>query len=1055
METIDVGQQACRQFEADWRRGAARPLEEYLPPEGDPWRAAAIASLVEAELHLLAEQSDSADANLPELLRQRVEQFSELNRRPTVLHLLRTIYQARTQAGKSTGLRQYISQFPQWEFREAEIIDAHATEAFAGADTITDAPVPAGTRSPRYTVGRLHAQGGLGQVWVAHDRDLHRDVALKQLQPRWADHGDARQRFLKEAQITGQLEHPNIVPVYELGHTTDDGTPFYTMRFVRGRTLSAAIVEYHQHCRAGVANPLERQNLLQTFIAVGNALAYAHARGVVHRDLKPENVVLGEFGEVLVLDWGLAKVREEPDVLAEVTVGDEAAQQMTQAGHVLGTPAYMAPEQARGRIDQIDARTDIYGLGSILFELLTDRPPHQGATTQEVLESILSGPMPRARAAEPTVPPALDAICAHSMAPERSDRYPSAAELVGDVQRWLADEPISVYREPLPARMARWVRKHRSSALAAAAALVLITVVSVVALIVVRQQQQVAEMAREHEAEQRHRAEAGLISAQDTVDRILARVSSERLAPLAKNDLMRREMLDVAMMFCQQLLTENPTDPGVRWRTGRAHRQVAGIYQVFDQPQDAEKEYALAIEMLEPLAGEFPAKLDYQRDLGGSHNNYGNLLEALGRTADAESAFRKAIAGFERIAGLDPGEADYRLQAAIAHNNLGNLLQATRRFDEAEAEQRAALTLQEMLARTSPPIREYRQSLAATHNNLGILYRATGRVADAEQAYADALRLFSQISGEMPENPEYALQVAMAANNLAAAQAAQGKQAPAEKSYTEAAERFEKLVAEFPTMHDYRFKLAACLTNEALFLAAIGKPAQAQAALTSALQWYDKPGPQAPMADRAITLYTLGTLELDAGHLDEAARRLDQSIELRRSLFRDNPQSVGTRMGLALSLQSAGELSLKKGNLPAAKRLFQEAIETQQPVAAMASASWSARALRRNLCFALVDIDLRLGEGKEATAKAMTLSQALVDPPAEAIRTAELLAQCIQQAAAANVEGFDREEVGRRAFELLRKAGADRKTLASPSLTPLNDLPEFQKLRQDHESTKQ
>ena len=253
------------------------------------------------------------------------------------------------------------------------------------------------------------------------------------------------------------------MPVYELGRRPEDDQPFYTMRFVRGQTLRQAIAEYHERRKGGKDDPLERPRLLQAFASICQAIAYAHSRGVIHRDLKPANIVMGAFGEVLVLDWGLAKKVDRPDEaedLPSVALSDEADADATREGQHFGTPAYMAPEQAEGQIHLLDGRTDIYGLGAILFEILTGRPPHQGQIIHELIYRIATGETPRARSAEPSLPAALDAICARAMAKERSERYAKASDLAQDVQRWLADEPVSVYRDPLASRITRWGRHH-------------------------------------------------------------------------------------------------------------------------------------------------------------------------------------------------------------------------------------------------------------------------------------------------------------------------------------------------------------------------------------------------------------------------------------------------------------------------------------------------------------------------------------------------------------------------------------------------------------------
>jgi PAS domain S-box-containing protein len=306
-------------------------------------------------------------------------------------------------------------------------------------------PLPAATLASRagerYVRLSLHDQGGMGRVWVARDTGLNRDVALKELHPELAANNVAMARFIREAFITGQLEHPGVVPVYELAGADDQRQPFYTMRFVKGRTLAQASVDYHQKRATGADASLELSALLHAFVTVCNTVAYAHSRGVIHRDLKGENVILGDFGEVVVLDWGLAKWVDAPDSPDEAARGYMSDNpDLTLQGQMMGTPASMAPEQAAGRHDEVDHRTDIYGLGALLYEILTGQTPFAGGTTHEVLQRVMEEePMPPRRHFA-DIPPGLEAVCLRALAKKPADRYAAATELAAAVQQWQENE---------------------------------------------------------------------------------------------------------------------------------------------------------------------------------------------------------------------------------------------------------------------------------------------------------------------------------------------------------------------------------------------------------------------------------------------------------------------------------------------------------------------------------------------------------------------------------------------------------------------------------------
>jgi serine/threonine protein kinase/WD40 repeat protein len=354
--------------------------------------------------------------------------------------------------------------------------DHAATQTFVGQST---------SQGQRFRILRPHAEGGLGKVYVARDEELNREVALKEIKPHYAASADQRGRFLREAEITGGLEHPGIVPVYGVGQYAD-GRPFYAMRFIKGDSLKEAIERFHN----GAVNPyldparqLELRKLLQRFIDVCEAIDYAHSRGVLHRDLKPGNVMLGKYGETLVVDWGLAKAIAYPadESPTPPSLEQESPLQPrkhdssapTEMGAAVGTPAFMPPEQAAGRLDLLGPASDVYSLGATLYALLTGQPPVKGENTADVLETVRKGQIAPPRQVNRAIPRPLEAICRKALSLERSDRYASAGALARDVENWLADEPVAALREPLALRAGRLLRRHRTLAASIVAGLLM------------------------------------------------------------------------------------------------------------------------------------------------------------------------------------------------------------------------------------------------------------------------------------------------------------------------------------------------------------------------------------------------------------------------------------------------------------------------------------------------------------------------------------------------------------------------------------------------------
>jgi eukaryotic-like serine/threonine-protein kinase len=367
----------------------------------------------------------------------------------------------------------------------------HRAMEAAGQDLHATRPPTAGTPTSsglRFRILRPLARGGLGQVYVACDEELGREVALKEIQDRYADDPNSRARFLLEAEVTGKLEHPGIVPVYGLG-TYADGRPFYAMRYIKGDSLQDAIARFHRDTNAGAGDrTLDLRKLLGRFIDVCNAVAYAHSRGVLHRDLKPGNVMLGKYGETLLVDWGLAKpfgqgdtAQEEPPLSPTSASGTAE----TLPGSAVGTPQYMSPEQAAGRLGDLGPASDVYSLGATLYHLLSGKPPFADGDAGEVLQRVQQGEFPPPRRLRPDVPPALESVCLKAMAQSAQDRYGSPRDLAADLERWLAGEPVSAHPERWHERVARWTRRHRTWVRAGIVALLLVAAFSTAAAILV------------------------------------------------------------------------------------------------------------------------------------------------------------------------------------------------------------------------------------------------------------------------------------------------------------------------------------------------------------------------------------------------------------------------------------------------------------------------------------------------------------------------------------------------------------------------------------------
>jgi tetratricopeptide (TPR) repeat protein len=777
----------------------------------------------------------------------------------------------------------------------------------AAADAADDEPVESvddDAPGARYVIGAEIARGGMGIIAAAFDRRLGRSIAIKRL-----ERGDSSlaRRFAREIRVTASLQHPGIVPIYDSG-ILPDGQPFYAMRHVPGASLESSI--------AGCRSHSERLGLLASVVAAAEAVGYAHERGIIHRDLKPSNILVGRFGETVVIDWGLARVgaaRSEE----QAPCGPSLDPVLTNAGSVLGTPRYMSPEQARG--EPATRQSDVYSIGAILYHALSGEPPVAGEDVNAILERQARGDIRPLAGVAPRLPGDLVAIVERAMAASAGARYASAGDLAADLRRFQTGQMVAAYSYSRGDLVRRFVRRHRG--LVALAALFAI-VVSVGAALGLRRI--VSE--REQAEAQRGRAEQERAGAEDLVkfllhdlrkkltavgrldaltgvaDRVDAYYMTTALGTAERPETMRERAAlwdlraavarssgdgDAAGRYVERgLELVNRTPPSVRTEEIRAALLASKAVRM-EELSRFEPARALHLEAA-ALYGQLPADGPdalRKRDLGRASRLLGaaSMSERLARQADADREYAEAIAILERRERDDPGDLEVAATLGSARLSLGQYCSLRGRLDEANGLLEATIAGAKVLDAREPNNSHHRRLLAWSHLTLAAVRAARGQLAEAQRLREQARDVARAMAAIEPASATWQEIVARADADLGAVAVAQSSWKAAVTHLSGARTAYEQLVVRDPGHRMYRRGAAIAGAQLADAEYELGDVDAARSAWQGALSHLAASGrsniPQARL-EWAYGLRGYALMERRSGRLAAADQTIAQAVAL-------------------------------------------------------------------------------------------------------------------------------------------------------------------------------
>jgi len=785
------------------------------------------------------------------------------------------------------------------------------TSAVPGAGTAPPLPIVPGEH---YKPEKEIARGGMGRIVAALDQRLGRPVALKQLLDPAPDQIG---RFQREALITARLQHPGIVPVYEAGRWPT-GEPFFAMKLVAGRPLDKVIAE--------TRTLEERLALLPRIAAAADAIAYAHSQRVIHRDLKPGNVLIGDFGETVVIDWGLAKdldasdapdsrerLPERPSRRTAMSSTTDGAT-LTVAGAVMGTPAYMAPEQARG--EALDQRADVFALGAMLYHVLAGVPPYDARTATDVIAAAAVGRVVPLAEREKAAPPDLVAIVHRAMAHAPADRYPHAGELADELRRFMTGQLVDAHQYTAWQKLGRFVRKHRAAVTIAALSLGTFAVFGTLAVRQIIAQRDAATYERRIADTRRHAAE-------QLIDRMLSDVK-DRLTQIGRLDVLANvggEIRDYYRTLAQ-IPGGMPEEDEERMAgavdlVAMAERESGRLDDALKTWSDARAQLARSIG-----ADTSPATLHRRRMLARFDFQIGTVHQQRGKLAEAMQSFTAAKQAYDALREHAPSDRAVLLGAAETHDKLGDLLRNEGQLDAALDEYLEAKRERELAGgqASSRPTEEV-LALSTSHLKLGTVYVLRGETASAFTAYRAALRLRETLRESQPDNVTVLEKVLEVQDLLAQLQRQTGDDRSAIQTYRQALAVGNGLVRRDPTNTTWKRQRGNLRANLGFALLDVGEYRSGLTELGHAIENQQElvardPASQAWQGDLARFYTRAGDGHLYLGEHDRAMELYRLAHDIREKLVSSAPRSAPYRRSVAWShakLASAHELAGERG----------------------------------------------------------------------------------------------------------------------------------------------